>query len=268
MQDTNYKPGAMLTGKRALIVGAGSVGSGWGNGRAIVSVLRAEGAAVCGIDQNLSALQETERYVGAFEKIVCDVIDQHELENSVLAAQRHLGQIDILVNCVGGSVPGDILTLAPEAWLRQFELNVGYVFRILKLVLPVMIKRKSGSVINVGSIAGIRCLESNAVAYSAAKAALIQLGRSSAISVARQGVRINTVIPGLMNTPLVTERLMKNKDPSEAVKFIAERDSKVPIGKMGDAWDVAHAVSFLSSDRAKSITGTELVIDGGLTLRC
>ena len=106
------------------------------------------------------------------------------------------------------------------------------------------------------------------MAYAASKAGLIQMGQVTAVKYAPQHVRVNTVVPGLMNTPLVTERLVKQRGDGDAAKLIAARHAQVPMGHMGDGWDVAEAVAFLASDAAKYITATELVVDGGLSATC
>jgi NAD(P)-dependent dehydrogenase (short-subunit alcohol dehydrogenase family) len=131
-----------------------------------------------------------------------------------------------------------------------------------------MVEQGGGAIVNLASIAALRFFGPDVVAYAAAKAALIQFSRVTAVKYAPHNVRINTVIPGLMNTPLVKARLVGERGGGEAEKLIAARHRQVPMGHMGDGWDVAHAVAFLASDEAKYITATELVVDGGLSATC
>jgi NAD(P)-dependent dehydrogenase (short-subunit alcohol dehydrogenase family) len=123
-----------------------------------------------------------------------------------------------------------------------------------------------GAIVNVASVAGVRDQPGRQyIAYAASKAGVIRMSKAIAIDNARRGIRCNTVVPGLMNTPLVTERLASQIGGNDAEKLIAERNARVPIGQMGDGWDVAHAVLFLASEEAKHITATEIIVDGGLT---
>ena len=121
-----------------------------------------------------------------------------------------------------------------------------------------------GSIVNISSVAGIRYVGKPQVAYSASKAALIQMTKTTAVIEAKKNIRLNCVIPGLIHTPLV-ERLAKKYAGGDYEGFVNHRHNQVPIGKMGQSWDVANAVLFLASDEAKYITGTEIIVDGGLT---
>jgi NAD(P)-dependent dehydrogenase (short-subunit alcohol dehydrogenase family) len=128
-----------------------------------------------------------------------------------------------------------------------------------------MERQRRGAIVNLASVAGLRdWVGRTHVGYSASKAAVIQLSRATAIRYAPLGIRVNTVVPGLMNTPLVTHRLARQIGQGDAEALIADRNRRVPMGHMGDAWDVAHAVLFLASDEARYITATEIVVDGGL----
>ena len=262
-----------LEGKCALIVGAGSVGPGWGNGRATAAVLVREGARVFGSDRDAEALAETSRMVEAeaghgIDIREADVTKTQELDALVAEAHERLGRIDILVNNVGGSAPGDVVSLGSDVWHSQMDTNITYVFETMKRVLPIMLDQGGGSIVNLASIAALRFFGPDCVAYAAAKAGLIKMGQVTAVKYAPRGVRVNTVVPGVMNTPLVTVRLVKQRGDGDADKLIAARHAQVPMGHMGDAWDVAEAVAFLASDAARYITATELVVDGGLQASC
>jgi NAD(P)-dependent dehydrogenase (short-subunit alcohol dehydrogenase family) len=131
-------------------------------------------------------------------------------------------------------------------------------------VLPIMQKQGKGAVVSIASTAGIRYTGKPQAAYSAAKAGLIHFSKTTAITYAPRGIRMNCVLPGLMYTPLV-DKLAEQFAGGDLEGFVAKRNAAVPIGKMGEGWDVAHAALFLASDEAKYVTATELVVDGGLT---
>lgn len=255
--------------KAALVLGAGSVGEGVGNGRAITALFAREGARVAGADIRLAAAEETARLIagegGKMLALEADVTREADLRRVVEATMQQFGRIDILVNNVGGSIPGDAEAISPEDWREQFEFNLHYVHASTRIVAPLMVKQRCGAIINISSIAGLRHLGNELAAYAASKAALQQFSRVCAVRYAPHGVRVNTVIPGLMNTPLVTERLAKSQSGGDAAALIAKRNARTPTGKMGDAWDVAWAVVYLASDEAKFVTGAEIVVDGGLT---
>jgi NAD(P)-dependent dehydrogenase (short-subunit alcohol dehydrogenase family) len=259
-----------LGGKVAMVTGVGSVGEGWGNGRATATLLARAGAQVFGVDTVAAAAEATQRII-AGEGNLChvhlgDMRSDSDVQSAVAAAITRFGRIDILVNNVGGSIPGGPLELAEADWDEQIALNLKTTFLGCKHVLPGMIAQRSGAIVNVASIAGIReYVGRTNSAYSAAKAAVIALSRSLALRHAGDGVRCNTVIPGLIHTPLVEHRLAGQIGGGDAANLIAERHAKVPMGHMGDAWDVANAILYLASDEARYVTAAELVVDGGLS---
>ncbi|MGH8708941.1 MAG: SDR family NAD(P)-dependent oxidoreductase, partial [Burkholderiales bacterium] len=248
---------------------AGSVGEGVGNGRAIAALFAREGARVAGADLRFKATEETARLIaGEGGKMLCleaDVTKEADLQRTVDATLKAFGRIDILVNNVGGSIPGGVEEITPEGWREQFEFNLHYVYHSMRIVAPLMASQGGGAIVNLSSIAGLRHLGNELAAYAASKAGLQHLSRVTAVRYAAQGVRVNTVIPGLMNTPLVAERLAKSQSGGDAAALIAKRHARTPTGRMGDAWDVAWAVVYLASDEAKFVTGAQIVVDGGLT---
>jgi NAD(P)-dependent dehydrogenase (short-subunit alcohol dehydrogenase family) len=260
---------ARLANKAALLLGAGSVGEGIGNGRAICIAFTREGARLAGADLRLAAAEETARLIaaegGRMLALEADVTSEDDLRRTVEATLKAFGRIDVLVNNVGGSIPGGPEEIAPDAWRAQFEHNLHYVYLSTRIVAPLMVKQGGGAIVNISSIAGLRHLGNELAAYAAAKAALQQFSRVTAVRYAPHNVRVNTVIPGLMFTPLVTERLAKQQAAGDAAALIAKRHAKPPMGRMGDAWDVAWATVYLASDEAKYVTGAEIVVDGGLT---
>ena len=173
------------------------------------------------------------------------------------------GRIDILINNVGRSEPGDPVTMSEETWDDQMDVNVKAAFLCCKSVLPVMEKQGSGSVVSISSVAGMRYVGKPQVGYAAGKAALMQLTKTTAVLWASRGVRLNCVSPGLVFTPLV-KRLADKYAKGDFEGFVKTRHNQVPAGHMGDAWDVAHAVLFLAADESRYVTGQNLVVDGGL----
>jgi NAD(P)-dependent dehydrogenase (short-subunit alcohol dehydrogenase family) len=234
-------------------------------------VMLREGAKVFGTDRDEAALARTVEMVaehGRMQSRPCDVTSAADLDAAVAACREAFGRIDILVNNVGGSAPGDVVSLPSEAWQAQLDHNISYVFETMKRVVPIMVEQGGGSIVNLASIAGLRFFGPDCVAYAAAKAGLIKMGQVTGVKYAPHHVRVNTVVPGLMNTPLVTVRLAGQRAGGDAETLIAARHAQVPMGHMGDGWDVAHAVAFLASDEARYITATELIVDGGLQATC
>ena len=258
-----------LKGKVAFICGAGSIGEGWGNGKATAVLYAREGASVFAIDVNLAAAQETQRIIEA-EGGTCaahqaDLRKAAGIKGAVDACLKAFGRIDILQNNVGASARGGTVEMTEEVWDQQFDLNLRTAFLACKHVCPVMEKQGGGAIVNIASIAGIRYIGRDLVGYAASKAALIQMSRSVAMQYVRKNIRSNCVLPGLMNTPLISWRAKQQYGDNRVADIIAVRDAMCPSGKMGDAWDVAYASLYLASDEAKYVTATELVVDGGMT---
>ena len=183
----------------------------------------------------------------------------NEVKAAVDDCVKRFGRIDILVNNVGGSAPGDAVAMSEEVWDRQIDHNLKTTFLGCKYVLPVMEKQGKGAIVNLASVAGLRMNPDRAhVAYSTTKLGILAFSKSTAISYARKGIRCNTVIPGLMHTALVEHRLAKTIAANDLQGLIDKRNAQCPTGKMGDAWDIAHAVLFLASDEARYITAAEI----------
>jgi NAD(P)-dependent dehydrogenase (short-subunit alcohol dehydrogenase family) len=260
-----------LSNKIAVVAGAGSVGPGWGNGKATAVLLARQGAKVFAIDVNEAAAEETRALIAeeGRECIAyrCDMTNSPQVAAAVDACVARYGRIDILINNVGGSAAGDPVAMTEEVWDAQLDLNLKTAFLGCKHVLPVMERQRAGVIINISSIAGLRQHVDGRVnvAYSAAKAGLIGFSNSIAMKYVKKGIRCNTVVIGVMHTPLVEQRLVRQLGAADAEALIAQRHAQVPIGRMGDAWDAAHAVLFLVSDEARYITGTELIVDGGIS---
>jgi NAD(P)-dependent dehydrogenase (short-subunit alcohol dehydrogenase family) len=258
-----------LAGKIALIFGAGSVGPGWGNGRATATRFAEEGAQLFGVDRELDRMKETLERVkevgGTMETGFCDVTSSQSISDAVDACMKRYGRIDILVNNVGGSAAGGPVEMAEDVWDSQVDTNLKSVFLTCKYVLPIMEKQGSGAIVNLASTSGIRWTGSAQVAYAATKAGVIQLSRVVAVQYAKKGIRVNTIIPGQLHTPLVESRLAGQRAGGDVAKLLEQRQARIPLPFMGDGRDTAHAAVFLASDEARFVTGTEIVVDGGLT---
>jgi NAD(P)-dependent dehydrogenase (short-subunit alcohol dehydrogenase family) len=260
-----------LKNKVLFISGAGTVGPGWGNGKATAVLMARQGAKVYGTDINLEAADETRAIIakegGDCTVQRCDMTDSAAVKGAVDACVKRYGRIDILVNNVGGSAPGGPVDMTEEVWDTQLDHNLKTAFLGCKHVLPVMEKLGGGAIVNIASVAGFSHQVGGRVhvAYSTAKSGLLGFTRSTAIAYVKKGIRCNLVIVGTMHTPLVEARLMNQLGAKEAADLVAKRHAAVPIGRMGDAWDVANAVLFLASDEARYITATHLTVDGGLT---
>ena len=235
-----------------------------------------EGAKVVLVDNRADAVEETAAIIrkegGACEIAVCDVTASDQVHAMVTQARKAFGgRIDVLHNNVGIVVAGDPVTLPEAEWDRVVSVNMKSMFLTCKHVLPVMTHQGAGAVVNVASIAGIRYLPGgDYISYYTTKGAVLPFTRTIAVQYARQGVRANAVLPGLMDTPMVEAISQAYADAltgGDREKMRRQRGEIVPMGRMGDAWDVANAALFLASDDAKYITGAELVVDGGLTCK-
>lgn len=268
----NHPAQGRLQGKVAIVTGAGCVGSGWGNGRAVAVLFAQAGAKVFAVDKSMEAMEETVRRVrecgGEISAHSCDVTDTAAVKVMVAACKETYGRVDILVNNVGGSAKGGPVELSEDAWDKQIAFNLKSVFLTCKHVIPVMESQGGGSIVNTASTSGIRWTGSAQVAYAACKAGVIQLSRVVAVEYAPKGIRVNTVVPGQLHTPMVEARLAGQRFGGDVDKLLESRLARIPLGFMGDGRDTANAALFLASDEAQFITGTEIIVDGGMTARC
>jgi NAD(P)-dependent dehydrogenase (short-subunit alcohol dehydrogenase family) len=267
-----HQPTLRLAQKVAIITGAGCVGPGWGNGRATAVRFAQEGAKVFAVDIDLDAMADTQKMIaefgGDFTPYVADVTQAESVQSMVQACLDRYGKIDILVNNVGGSAKGGPVEMSEEVWDTQIDHNLKSVFLACKHVLPHMVARGQGNIVNLSSTSGIRWTGSAQIGYAATKAAIIQFSRVLAVQYAKQGIRVNTVVPGQLHTPMVEYRLAGQRTGGDVEALIKQRVSRIPMGFAGDGRDTANAVLFLASDDARFITGTELVVDGGMSVRC
>jgi NAD(P)-dependent dehydrogenase (short-subunit alcohol dehydrogenase family) len=256
-----------VEGKIAVVMGGGQTpGETIGNGRATCIVLAREGAFVVVVDRDLSRAQETSDLVTSEGNQAwaaeCDITDEESVKALVANVLARHGRIDILHNNVGASLAlgdGNALEISREAFERSFKVNLEGMWLTCKYALPAL-RESQGSIVNISSMAAV---EPNPnVAYKVTKTAVVALTENLAVFNAEYGVRVNAILPGLMNTPMAIEnRVGINGMTREEV--IAMRDKRVPLGrKMGTGWDVAYAALFLHSEEAKFISGVSLLVDG------
>ena len=261
-----------LEGKIAIVTGAGCVGPGWGNGRATCVRFAQEGAKIFAVDLKTETMEETVARVteagGEIETHLCDVTDRTAVEAMVTACVDRFGGVDILVNNVGGSAKGGATDMDEATWDRQMDFNLKSVYLTCRSVLPQMVEAGSGAIVNTASTSGIRFTGSAQAAYASAKAAIIQFSRVTAVEFAPKGVRVNTVVPGQLHTPMVETRLAGQRTGGDVDTLLHQRLKRIPLGWMGDGRDTANAALFLASDEARFVTGTEIVVDGGMSVRC
>lgn len=260
--------GERVKGKVAIVTGAGSIAAGIGIGKATAILLAREGARVMLVDLNPEAAEETKRLIDeeGGDSIVfqADVSKDGDCRSMVEKCVQTYGRVDILDNNVALGAHGGPVETSEEEWDRVMDVNLKSMFLTCKYVLPYMEKQGSGSIINVASVVAIRSEPKPMLAYAVSKAGVLALTREIAVQYAPKGIRVNAVSPGLMKTPRIahyyTDAWGGNID-----EIWKKRDAMSPTGKQGEPWDVAYAVLFLASDEANYITGTNLIVDGGLT---
>jgi NAD(P)-dependent dehydrogenase (short-subunit alcohol dehydrogenase family) len=251
--------------KVALVFGAGSSGPGWGNGKAAAVLYAREGAAVAAVDLHRTGAEETRDIIrregGQCLALQADVTSSEAVANVVREVAHAFGTIDILHNNVGITCMGDVVEASEESWHRVIETNLTSAFLTCKHVLPIMLARGRGAIVNVSSLASIQINSYPYISYYAAKAGLNQFTRAIAVQYAARGVRANAILPGVIDTPLIRTQIAGLYEDTEAM--MNARHAASPMGRMGDAWDVARAALFLASDDAAYITGVCLPVDGG-----
>lgn len=267
-----YARAVRLEGKVGIVVGAGqSPGETVGTGRAAAVAFAREGAKVLLVDRDLDSARETAGLIaaegGIAEAIVGDWTAAPDCAAYAAACVEAWGRIDFLQNNVGiGAGDGSPRLLDPDAFDRILEVNLKGCLLSCQAVLPVMREQGGGSIVNISSVAAVAAAVP-LTAYKISKAGINALGHSLAAEGAPHGIRVNTIMPGLLDTPMAIDAWAKAmKRPRDEVR--AERDKVVPLrGKMGTGWDVAYASLFLHSDEAGFITGAVLPVDGGQLTR-
>ena len=279
------KSGKRLENQVVLIVGGGQIpGETIGNGRATALTFAREGAKIVVADIDIDLAQETVELVnnqgGEAFAIQGDISKESDCARFVSETLKYYGQINILQNNVGiGPGASGPSTITAEAWRHMLDVNLTGMFLIIKYVLPIMQKQRSGVITNISSTISIAANTSvrdssddqkegeGQIAYQVSKTGVNSLTESFAIRQARYGIRVNAILPGLMETPNAIETVIGSSNLSRD-ELNRMRDKQVPLfGKQGTAWDIANAALFLASDEARYITGVLLPVDGGLNLK-
>lgn len=238
-----------LAGRSAAVTGAGS-----GIGQACALALAAQGVTVWALDRDEAGLATTVSRGGdAIHAVACDVTD----EASVASAAQQAGAVDILVNAAGIGRPGALIEVDLADWQRVLDINLTGYLRTARAFAPAMIARGSGSLVHIASVSA-RNPQPSSGAYSASKAGVALMSQQLAYELGPSGVRSNTVSPGLVRTPM-TEAYYQAPGVAE------RRDAAIPLRRVARADDIADVALFLASDRARYITGADIVVDGGFT---
>lgn len=256
-------------GRVAVVFGAGSVGPGWGNGKAAAVQYARDGATVAAVDINIEAANETVGIIrsegGTAQAWRCDVIEREQVAQTVASILARWGSIDVLHNNVGLPAMGTMETLTERDWDHAMDVNLKSVFITCQAVLPIMVKQGKGAIVNISSLAAIRYTGYPYPAYYASKAAVNHLTASMALEYARKGIRVNAIMPGMMDTPHIYKAIAGQYASHE--EMVERRNAMCPTGRMGTGWDIAKAAAFLASDEAQYITGQCLAVDGGFSIR-
>ncbi len=241
-----------FTNRVAMVTGAAS-----GIGRAVSCLLRDRGATVIGIDKS-SAMPD------AINHAVCDLADHDTLNDTIDGVISKYGAVDILVNNAGFGIYERIGTSTIEQWRAIMAVNLDAMFVLAKRVTPSMVKRGYGRIVNVGSIQGLAA-QGDVGAYTASKGGVHAWTRCLAVDLSEHGILVNAVAPGAIDTPM---SLVNGEDVKRSPTFEAwyVHQRKIPLGRIGDASEVAEAIAFLCGDQCTYITGHTLVVDGGLTI--
>jgi NAD(P)-dependent dehydrogenase (short-subunit alcohol dehydrogenase family) len=256
-----------LAGKVALIVGGGADGPAKageklsiGNGRATAIVCAREGAAVMVADRSLELAEQTAAAIreegGRAEAFAADVSIEDQCRGAVESTIRSFSSLHLLVNNVGIGIGGSLLKTTTAQFDTMLAVNLRSHFLMMRYAVPEIAKAGGGAIVNVSSLAAMR--SNSMISYEATKAAILGLSRSAAVSHARDNIRVNTILPGLIDSSMV-RRLVGDRESTVA--------PRIPMRRQGTPWEIANAIVFLLSDEASYITGTELIVDGGLAAR-
>lgn len=268
---TGWTPSKRLDGKVAVVIGAGqSPGEGLGNGRAAAIRFAREGARVLAVNRSIESAEETAEMIrkegGDALAFKADITIEADIIAAIGEAKRRWGTLDVLHNNVGVSLGGgdaDLMEITEERFDNIYRTNLRGTAFTCKHALAIMREQRSGSIINVSSAAAVGLYPY--VAYKATKAGVNAMTEQLALQNAKYGIRVNAIMPGLIDTPMaVATRARKfNKSRDEVM---AERNAKIPLGYPGTGWDVANLALFLASEESAFITGVCILVDGGRVL--
>lgn len=260
--------GDRLKGKTALVLGAGVMGEGWGNGNAAAVAFAREGANVVCVDLNEEAAAKTAALVRETGRealhLQADVADFDQVSDAVARTVASFERVDVLHYNAGMSVRGGALETSEADWDRVYDVNVKGAYLACKAVIPQMRQQGGGSIVHISSIASIGWTGHALLSYQSSKAALNQLTRMVAVQHAAEGIRCNCILPGLIDSPRIYQTILPVFG-GDVEKMRASRSSAVPMKRMGDPWDVANAALFFASDESRYVTGVVMAVDGGIT---
>lgn len=254
-------------GKVVIVTGAGSIGAGWGNGRATSVLYGRRGASLVLVDRDAAAVEATAELVRreGIEPVlvVTDVATTEGVDTYATAAIESFGRIDVLQANVGIGNVDSIFDLTEKRWDLLFRVNATSLFLATRRIAPQMRAQGGGAIVNVSTIASLRSTGAAFAGYAASKAAANQFIRAAAVELAPHNIRCNSVVVGYVDTPTVAIAY-GGLAPDQVAAMQTQRAASVPLQRQGSAWDIAEASVFLASDAANFITGTEIVVDGGM----
>lgn len=252
-----------LKKKRVAVIGAGSVGEGIGNGRAMAMLFAREGARVLAADLSLEAAENTVARItddgATAEPFAMDATDPADVTALLSRAQTLWGGLDILVHVVGMSLPGGVVETDPDDWDKVFDVNLKSAYLTARAAIPVMKEQGGGALVFISSLVATYSGPYSYVAYETSKAGINRMCRSIARAYAPDNIRANVIMPGMIDTPHVNAFISDTQCASSA-----DRAAAVPMGRQGTPWDIAEAALFFASDASAYVTGACLPVDGGL----
>ena len=244
-----------LQDRVVVVTGAGS-----GLGLASARRMAAEGARIIAVDVDAASGEVAAKETGG-EFVAANVADEDQVRDLFDGVAERYGRVDVAFNNAGISPPDDdsILTTGIEAWRRVQEINLTSVYLCCKYVIPHMQRQRKGSIINTASFVAVVGAATSQISYTASKGGVLAMSRELGVQFAREGIRVNALCPGPINTPLLQELFAK--DPDRAARRLVH----VPMGRFGEPDEIAAAVAFLASDDSSFITASQFLVDGGIT---
>ena len=250
-----------LSNKVAIVTGGAK-----GIGLASAECMLRQGAQVMivdwGRDAAYAAVESLTTLSKSIDSVVADISKAADVEKAIKATVDRFGGVDVLVNNAGIQTFGDPVTTTEEVWDKTMNVNLKGHWLMSKYAIPEMLKRGKGSIVNVSSVQGLAS-QKNVVAYSTSKHAMIGLTRSMAVDMASRNVRVNCVCPGTVNTPMIQSIIELDSDPDKLKKVL---DKMHPLGRIAQPSEIGEVIAFLASERASFMTGSIVVVDGGLII--